>query len=374
MAIVAPRFWPFVGDGPAHLLQLAQQLAAAGPQVTVVTPQWLRAWPAEMCLGAVRLVRLRGSGRGGWSTIRWTFGLKRWLRAEPLDAVLVAGLKHEAYAALSAVEGTGRKVIVLAEEDDCDWHRTAAFGQRIAARCHEATAIVAASCELAAQIKRAGFADDRVKIIPRRVPIPPPRSPSRCDDARASVVTANHDLLTTANTHVSLAVGRLEPSQRFGDLVRAWRIVTARQPQARLWIIGDGPERDALYRQIGDLDQRFRVMIPGTFDCLDDLLQAADLFLHPAACQAAPLAVLEAQAAGLSVVAASAPAWGRYVEPERTGLTYPLGDFKALAGAVDQLIKAPAQAVELGAAARAALQAAPTPADEAAEYLALIQK
>ena len=89
--------------------------------------------------------------------------------------------------------------------------------------------------------------------------------------------------MTTFNSQVALAVGRLDAAHRFGDLVRAWRIVTARRSEARLWIIGDGPERDTLYRQIGDLDQRFRVLLPGTFDCLDDLIQASDMLLIPSA-------------------------------------------------------------------------------------------
>ena len=65
------------------------------------------------------------------------------------------------------------------------------------------------------------------------------------------------------------------------------------------------PIATVLYRQISDLDQRFRVLIPGTFDGLDELLQAADLMLVPGGCKAPPLAMLQAMAAGLPVIAAS---------------------------------------------------------------------
>jgi glycosyltransferase involved in cell wall biosynthesis len=377
LAIVTPRFWPLVGDSPTHLLRLAESLIAAGQAVTVVTPQWKRSWPARMAIGKVPLVRLRGSPRGGWSTLRWIYALASWLREAGgggLDGVLVAGLKYEAYVALGAARRTNTPTVLIAGEDDFAWQRTAALGGRIAARCRECRAIVAPSGELASELCRNGFSADPISIISRRVPIPPPQSPKSRDDARAAVTAANYDLVTTANTQVAMAIGRLDAAHRFGDLVRAWRIVTARRPEARLWIVGDGPERERLYQQIGDLDQRFRALLPGTFDCLEELFQASDMLLVPAAHTVPPLAMLEAQAAGLPVVAADAPALRGHVTADQTGLLYPPGDIKALAAAVLQLIEQPAAGVIYGATARQTAQSSPTPQNEAAEYVALFER
>jgi glycosyltransferase involved in cell wall biosynthesis len=363
-----------MGDGPEHRLRLAQSLIAAGHQVTVVTPQWKRAWPSDMCIGPVRLVRLRGSLRGGWSTIRWMYALARWLPTQTFDAVLVCGLRHEAYVALRPAEQRPWPVLVLADEDDLNWHTSALFGSRIAARCLTAPAVVAYSHEQASALCRAGFSSGQVTVIARSAPIPSANCQQQRDAARAALVSANHDLLTTASTRVALAIGRLDATARLGDLVRAWRIVTARHPHARLWIVGDGPERDKLYRQIGDLDQRFRVFLPGTFDCHDELLAAADLLLVAAPHQTPPLILLEAQAAGLPVIAARSPAMHQYVVAEHTGLDFEAGDFRAIADAVDRLLKDPEAAVQLGAAARQAAQGRPTPADEAAAYVELVQR
>jgi len=377
LAIVTPRFWPHVGDGPAHLLRLAESLLAAGHAVTVVTPQWKRSWPAQMMIGPVPLVRLHGRAHGGWGRLRWMFGLANYLHtlaASGLDGVLVAGLKHEAFVALGAERRTRTPTLLIAEEDDPGWERTAALGGRIAARCRESRAIVAPSSELAIELCQAGYLADRITVVPRRVSIPPPQSPKSRDDARAAVAAANYDLMTTANTQVALAVGRLDVAHCFGDLVRAWRIVTARRPEARLWIVGDGPDRERLYQQIGDLDQRFRVLLPGTFDCFDELLQASDMLVVPGSHRTAPLAMLEAQAAGLAVIAADTSALHAHVVPGQTGVLYPPGDFKALAAAVVELIEQPSAAVAFGAAARQAAQADPSPDSEAAAYVALIER
>jgi glycosyltransferase involved in cell wall biosynthesis len=374
LALAAPRFWPLIGDGPNHWLALADSLIAAGHSVTIVTPQWKRTWPRKMAIGTVPLVRLRGAPRGGWSTLRWMYALSGWLAEQPrLDAILAAGLRHEAYVAIGASAKTQTPVLVLAGEGDIAWQKGVAFGGRIAARCGQARAIVVPSQALAEELIQGDYSREAISVIPRRVAIPPPRGPLARDQARESLAAVNYDLATTSTAPVALAVGRLDEQHRFGDLVRAWRIVAARRSEARLWIVGDGPERERLFRQISDLDQRFRVLIPGTFDCLNELLAAADLLLVPGEHTVPPLALLNAMAAGLPVIAADTPAAREVIAHERTGLLYPSGDFKALAELVKQLFDQPAAAIALGAAAREQAQSLPTPADEVAEYVGLIR-
>ena len=327
-------------------------------------------------IGPLRLVRLRGSARGGWSTLRWMYSLGGWLREYygQFDAVIVAGLRQEAYVALGAARKSGATTILVAEEDDLPWQQTATLGARIASRCREARTIVAPTDDIAQALIRAGFSGECVTVIPRTVAIPPVCSASARDAARAALAAANYDLVTANNAQVALAVGRLDAAHRFGDLVRAWRIVTARRAEARLWIAGDGPDREALYRQIGDLDQRFRALLPGTFDCLDELLQASDMLLLPAAHASPPQSLLQAQACGLPVIAADGPAVRAHIEHEQSGLIYPPGDIKSLADAVCALVERPGTAIAYGSAARAAAQARRTPKDEAQSYIDLIHR
>jgi glycosyltransferase involved in cell wall biosynthesis len=375
LAIAAPRFWPLVEDASTHLLRLAESLIAAGHSVTVVSGLWQRSWPPQMLVGTVPLVRLPGAPRGGLATVRWMYSLAGWLReqAPRLDAVLVGGLRHEAYVALRTASKSSVRVVLLSGEGDVAWQRSAAFGGRIAARCRQAASIVAPTIELADELAAAGYERERITVIPRRVKIPPPRSQARRDQARAALAAMNYDLAATSTTPVALAAGRLDAEHRFSDLVRAWRIVTARKSDARLWIVGDGPWREKLYHQISDLDQRFRVLIPGTFDCLAELLEAADLFLSPAPHTAPPLALLEALAAGLPVLAADAPAI-RSLQGVEPAMLFPPGDAKAIGEAICQHLAHPAAGIVRASAIRQLLQAAPTPADEAAAYANVLRQ
>jgi glycosyltransferase involved in cell wall biosynthesis len=322
-----------------------------------------------MTLGKVNVLRLVGSAASGLGSMRWLYSLGRWLRREPPAAVLVAGLKREAMVALRAAKERAFPVMLLADADEVRWQQSSAAGGRALARCREAPVIVAPSEALVQQLLLAGYTREQIELIPRSAARSENRSAEARAAARLALAAVNYDLATTPSSQVALAIGRLESSQRFGDLIRAWRIVTARRPEAKLWIIGDGPERERLYQQIGDLDQRFRVMLPGTFERYDELLAACDMLLVPAAPEVPPLAWLDAIAAGIPVIMAGGSVLSHVIQPPEGSLVYPVTDVKALAESVFRMIEQP----ENGSSTRLDVSGR-TPADEAAEYLALIER
>jgi glycosyltransferase involved in cell wall biosynthesis len=374
LAIVTSRFWPLVGDRPTHLLRLGESLMKLGHQVVIVTPQWKRSWPLQMMLGTVPIVRLRGSGRSGWSMLRWMYSLAGWLRDQSLDGAIVDGLRHEAYVTLGAARHRPLPVALIAADHDLSWQKEARFGSRIAERCRKAPAVIAAGDALAAALLDSGFQAPSIKRIARGSLELPPRNPALRDAARTALATVNADLVVTAKTTVALAVGRLDEEHQFGDLVRAWRIITAQRPDVRLWIVGDGPLRERLYRQIGDLDQRFRVLIPGTFDCLEELLQASDMLLVPSSFQTPPMVLLDARSVGLPTVVAHSPMAETLVKNGETGVGYPVGDVKALAAEILKLVEHPAVGIELGAKARFESETASTLVQEAQTYVEIMNR
>ena len=81
-------------------------------------------------------------------------------------------------------------------------------------------------------------------------------------------------------------------------------------------------------------------------------LAAADLFLWPAVNEAFGMALLEAQASGLPVVAGAGGGVGEIVQSGTTGLLVPPGDALAFAAAVRRLVVNSGQRMAFGAAAR----------------------
>ena len=89
----------------------------------------------------------------------------------------------------------------------------------------------------------------------------------------------------------------------------------------------------------------------GVFDQVDELLAAADLFVRPTTEAGTALAVLEAMAAGLPVVASSIAGHAEWIADGRDGLLAP-PDAAAWSAAIARLLDDPELAARLGGAAR----------------------
>jgi glycosyltransferase involved in cell wall biosynthesis len=86
-------------------------------------------------------------------------------------------------------------------------------------------------------------------------------------------------------------------------------------------------------------------------DTLGALYRAADVYVWPAVKEAYGVALLEAQAAGLPVVAGRSGGVGAVVAEGETGLLAPAGDASAFAAALRLLLCDPDRRTQMGAAA-----------------------
>ncbi|MEV7393180.1 glycosyltransferase [Streptomyces sp. NPDC091215] len=141
-----------------------------------------------------------------------------------------------------------------------------------------------------------------------------------------------------------VCVGRLCRQKGQDLLLRAWPEVLRRVPTARLALVGDGPDRDALRRLAPD-----SVEFVGTVDDARPWYRAADLVVLPSRWEGMALAPLEAMACGRPVLVTDVdgareslpPAHAAHclVPPERPGV---------LAEAVAHLLLAPQLRLSLG--------------------------
>ena len=120
----------------------------------------------------------------------------------------------------------------------------------------------------------------------------------------------------------------------------------------QLLVVGDGPARaetEALLQQAARGRVRFAGAVPEA--ALPAFYAAADLLVWPAVREAYGLAMLEAQAAGLPVVAGREGGVAEVVQDGRTALLTAPGDPAALAAAAGRLLLAPLQRQAMGTAA-----------------------
>jgi glycosyltransferase involved in cell wall biosynthesis len=202
------------------------------------------------------------------------------------------------------------------------------------------------------ELQAAGFPRPRIHDLPNGVPLPPSRSLTAQRTARRTLADAHAMLSLPDRAPLAVYTGRLHRSRRLKYLVAAWRTIVGRWPNARLWLVGAGPDREMLLRQIEGLKLAGRVVPVGVFHGVDELLAAADLFVSPSTAAGVSVSVLEAMAAGLPIMAADSSGNRTVITDGQHGLLVPPDDADALAAAIFRLLDGPELAERLGAAAR----------------------
>lgn len=149
---------------------------------------------------------------------------------------------------------------------------------------------------------------------------------------------------------VIVAAGRLDRQKGFDLLLRAIA-AGGRFPRDPHWVVvGEGPERGNLQRQIADLGLQGTVHLPGWRADLPGILRAATGFVLSSRWEGMPNVVLEAMAAGLPVVATGVEGVRELVIDPETGWIVPPDDTAALTAALRALLADPAGGVQRGLA------------------------
>ncbi|MEQ9330474.1 glycosyltransferase family 4 protein [Thalassobaculum sp.] len=176
-------------------------------------------------------------------------------------------------------------------------------------------------------------------------PAPPVPGPARSELAAA--------LDLPAGAPVLLAVGMMRP----GAKLESYRLLATALAglASRPWTlvaVGDGPARPQVAEAFAALAGRVRLTGTLPADRLARIYAAADLLVWPAIQEAYGMALLEAQAAGLPVLAGDAGGVPDIVRHGSTGVLVPEGDAAAFAAALSGLLDDPGRLPAMGAAAR----------------------
>ena len=138
-----------------------------------------------------------------------------------------------------------------------------------------------------------------------------------------------------------VSVARLDRQKNPGALVRAISCI----PEAQLVLVGQGDLRS-------ELEGQPRVHLLGVRDDIPEILAAADIFALSSDWEGLPLALIEAMAAGLPVVATAVGCVPEVVEDGVSGLLINRGDQAELVAALTSLARDSALRRRMGEAAR----------------------
>lgn len=134
---------------------------------------------------------------------------------------------------------------------------------------------------------------------------------------------------------IILCIGSLYYQKGQSTLIKAIKYI----PDAQLWLVGDGPDRDELIELTKMLGLQARVFFLGECNNVLELFGRVAVYVQPSLYEGFGIAALEAMAAGLPVIVSNVSGWNGAVKS--AGIFFPVGDEVALADAINKVLQQP---------------------------------
>lgn len=324
------------GGGERHLADLAQGLHALGHEVyaAAVAQSPIHGELSFLPEGNVLALKHRGY-------LKNLVGLAGFMRERRIEIIHAHAARDYHLAAL-AVRLAARGRLVLTR------HALFPLGRVNRYLLSPAARVIAVSHAVAESVRRVGiFEPSRIEVIHNGIDV------TRYERPRA----AGED--TDVGVFLVGTVGHLAPIKGHDVFLRAAALIAARRNDVNFLIVGEdksprGEYRVALERLEAELGLGGRVTLSGWRDDVADVLSSLTLFVSAARSEPFGLAIIEAMAAGLPVVATASEGAVEIIADGVSGTLVPADDAPALARAVNGLLDDPAERARLGRNARRA--------------------
>jgi glycosyltransferase involved in cell wall biosynthesis len=355
--VLAATLMPLTGPTgvQTHLQEACAFLAARGSRPEVITPH---SWGGSLAIpvfGArLAIDRLSGPGSIAWYRYWHYVFLKRALKRRLRGAsttVVYAQCALAAKAALEARSGENQKVVVAIHSDGSqadEWvdKKMLKVGSLVYRSITELEQSVLPTLDGIVYVSEAARASmarhvqglDRIRSATVRSFIAMP-SP--------------HETVMPAEKRDLVTVGGLEIAKNHGYLLRVLAAANARGCRYTLDLVGDGPCRRSLEALTRSLGLEGQVRFLGSRTAVRDLLPRYRAYVHTSIRESLCVAIVEAMACGLPVVAGPVGGIPELFTPGEEGLFWSLEDQDQAARVLCDLMEDEPAIDRLGTAARA---------------------
>lgn len=208
--------------------------------------------------------------------------------------------------------------------------------------------VITVSQAFARDLKAIGVPEQRIRVLHNSIAL------DWFDGVRSQDKSVWRRELGLSDTEgVILAVGRFSKEKALADLVTAFAQLIRTQPrEMRLVLVGDGPERPAVQELTATLGVAEQVLFVGQVGDPRPYYAAADVLAMPSLSEGSPLALLEAMAAGLPIVATAVGGVPEIVQNDQNALLIAPRQPDVMANAMNQLLNDDQLARRLGQSAQ----------------------
>lgn len=315
------------GNATTHLTPLV--LSAAVGRLHVIRED-------DLDLGSNKVVfHVAGRGRRFPRLVRLFRAGLAVSRREAVDVVIGFYLLPYGLLAWLLARSTRRPLVLSLLGTDFNVHCHAWYGFVLRAVLRGADAVTVTGGAMADRLASWGVAKEKLNVLPHAIDVERFRSETRPEDRDLDL----------------LYVGRLVRSKRVDLVLRVFARVRERIADARLTILGEGPERARLEELARAMGIEGGVTFAGYRDDAERYCREARVLLLASEREGLPLALIEAMSSGCVPISTRCGSVEDLVEDGKNGFLVAIGDWQAMAARVLEILSQPEKLAAMSEAA-----------------------
>jgi glycosyltransferase involved in cell wall biosynthesis len=345
----------------AHTRSLAEGMSGAGVKCEVISPfSGTRAWFPLFAVRPLLLKRINKTWSTRWHRFWHGAALERNLRihlSRHLPRAIIAQCPVSARAALNARKAIGLNVPIIAV---CHFNYSEAseYRDKDELRGQSAfRAVIDLEVDVLRSVDKVVYVSQWAqKMVEQDRGITPKSSAVIWNGIAGDATAVPVDRATLGlgeEDVVLINVGSLEPRKNQTGLLDLFARIADAYPAAKLLLVGEGPDRDAIEWKIGSLNLQSRVQCLGFRSDVPALLAASDLYIHYAKLENCPVVLLEAARAGVPAMTPPAGGAAEILTALQAGVLLNLDDLDKTTRSLSRLMTDAAYRREMGQKARA---------------------
>jgi len=198
-------------------------------------------------------------------------------------------------------------------------------------------------------VRKFGVPEQRISVIPNGIDTNEFNEASPPEEVRTSLNISPDDFVITCVANLHVNKGHAYLLEAFEHLFTRSSLC---EKKLKLLLIGDGPERKNIEKQIAVYRSKSHIHLLGRRLDISDLLKSSTVFVLPTFFEGMSNALLEAMSCSLPVITTDIPENREIITHNQTGILCPTKDIGCLARSIERLLQDNNLSQSLGTAAR----------------------